>query len=436
MSIWKSLFKLSTPQAAERNPDSDRLMNECIGCGKHYSRRHPCCPNCNCVSFIVRRRASFPEAEMVEPVEPVAAQPAPALSKFLECDVLPREDDAFTKLCFDFQYNHKADTRTFREFPVLRTIDELQEAGNHSAALEKAEEGLKAHPDCYLFYGRVGRILSAMGNKVEARRLHLRELESSNCKYYACDSLGQLEFDSKRFAHAAIWWTRSCLFQLESRDLYFPKPFLALAYIAEGLGERGLDQWLMKKAGETGYGSVALSPEGAKRQYDAAAVVQRAGYVSQVCSALRELRRRGESILRTSSLTFKDELFDILNERWKHLVTVGRATIPKLPPAEHGEYRRQYVKIGEVKSKDGTVYGLSVECESWDRLPDGRPSVKITLKIDGGRLRRSGPGGCDEVLAKMMSSQKRQFDPVIRVKEGGGILKSKASFAGVKLIRR
>lgn len=110
------------------------------------------------------------------------------------------------------------------------------------------------------------------------------------------------------------------------------------------------------------------------------------------------LMRTNESDARleksTAAEVVEKELWSMVNEEWARVMRDNEC-IPRYHDEEWSEWyswRR--------KSADGTPYDLTISSDRWDPLPDGRPAIKVELRLSGGKLLKQGRGGCDKVLSK------------------------------------
>lgn len=211
-------------------------------------------------------------------------------------EVLPKESSdgpasAFVRECFSYPFKPVPDKRTASDFAEVDDIDRLVQAQDFTSALALVDRCLAKHPDFYVFHGRRAHIYSLMRDTEKEKAAHSDALERSLRKYYACDSLAQLAFDSGNDRDAVLWWVRACDLQLQVREMRYPRCFICLAYVAVGLGDAESERWLRECADQTPM-CIDLNAEAANSHYQLGMRAGATGLAEPFRSAIRQLRKR------------------------------------------------------------------------------------------------------------------------------------------------
>jgi hypothetical protein len=149
----------------------------------------------------------------------------------------------------DRNWMDEADSRKWEDFSLLAEISSLGNARRDHEAMEKIVEALRQYPDFYFPHAWKIRLLMRAGHISSARLALSVALNDSKLKATLCTTFASDLFQARgELIESAHWWLVHAQMKLKSQrwTKYDYEPFLYLAHIAHGIGEKDVADKLFK----------------------------------------------------------------------------------------------------------------------------------------------------------------------------------------------
>jgi tetratricopeptide (TPR) repeat protein len=203
-----------------------------------------------------------------------------------------RDASDFIAECFDLPFEEEEDDRLFANFKELPRIDALRGRGRRREALMLCRQGIRRHPDSFLFYQRAADIYDDLGKPARAERMLRKGLERSRSRCSLCCRLGDRALQRKEYRTAVLWWIRGAALQVVAGRYVDMEPFLNLAYVCRAMEMHDEEKWLLELADRAScQGPVRYDEAGVELRFRAARRL-RSARDDAIPRAIRLLRER------------------------------------------------------------------------------------------------------------------------------------------------
>jgi len=189
--------------------------------------------------------------------------------------VAPSSGDSYVETCFHIEFQENKEDRNPSEIPEAKAVIETG-AGGPNPGDKVIEEALRLvavvrdkYPDFYFSYLWFAALYCKQKRYDDARNSLSEGLRFAKSKYKLCNMMGDTEWELGNLSEAVMWWTRSVIIQVGTKQLGEYSPFLNLSYVAKQLGLDNTCALLRQYVDKIEYGGIRLTGNAVNELYAA-----------------------------------------------------------------------------------------------------------------------------------------------------------------------